>query len=63
MSEKKLHRSATEKKISGVCGGLAEYFDMDPTVVRIIWVLLTFLTASFPGLLIYIICALVMPVE
>lgn len=63
MSEKKLHKSSKEKKLWGVCGGLAEYFEVDPTIVRIAWVLLTFVTASFPGVLIYIICGLVMPVE
>ena len=56
---KKLRRSTKDKKILGVCGGLAEYFDVDPTVVRIIYLLLL-LGAGF-GLLAYLICALIMP--
>ena len=56
---KKLYRSTTNKKLFGVCGGLAEYFDVDPTVVRIIYLLLL-LGAGF-GLLAYLICALILP--
>jgi len=56
---KKLYRSTTNKKLFGVCGGLAEYFDVDPTVVRIIYLLL--LLGAGVGLLAYLICALVMP--
>ena len=47
--------------ISGVCAGIAEYFDFDPTLVRIAYVLLSFFSAGFPGLLLYIILAIVMP--
>ena len=60
MSEaKKLYRSKTDKKIFGVCGGFAEYFDIDATVMRIIFVILFF--AGCIGLLAYLICALIMP--
>lgn len=59
--EKKLYRSRTDKKICGVCGGLAKYLSMDATIVRLIVVLLTL--AGCSGLLIYIICALVIPEE
>ena len=61
MADKKLVRSA-DKKIAGVCGGLAEYFGMDASVVRIIWLLATIFTA-FAGVLIYIILMLVMPAQ
>ena len=61
MADKKLVRSAN-KKIAGVCGGLAEYFGMDASIVRIIWLLATIFTA-FAGVLIYIILMLVMPVQ
>lgn len=61
MSEKKLFRSATNKKICGVCGGLAEYLGMDATVMRILWVLFALLGGC--GLLAYLICALIMPVK
>lgn len=61
MSEpKKLYRS-NDKKISGVCGGIAEYFDLDPTIMRLLWVVLTLCTVAFPGILAYIICALIIP--
>jgi phage shock protein PspC (stress-responsive transcriptional regulator) len=56
---KKLYKSHTDKKISGVCAGIAEYFGFDPTLVRLGWVLLTVLGGS--GILAYIICAIVMP--
>lgn len=56
----KLKRSEN-KMIAGVCGGLAEYFKFDPTIVRIVYVLVSLLSAAFPGLLIYLILWLVMP--
>ena len=54
---KKLYRSKTEKQISGVCGGIANYFNIDPTIVRLIWVAVSLLSASVPGVFIYIICS------
>ena len=61
MADKKLVRSA-DKKIACVCGGLSEYFGMDASIVRIIWLLATIFTA-FAGVLIYIILMLVMPAQ
>ena len=61
MADKKLVRSAN-KKIAGVCGGLAQYFGMDASIVRIIYLLATIFTA-FAGVLIYIILMLVMPAQ
>jgi len=60
MAEKKLMRSAN-KIVAGVCGGLAEYFNLDPTLVRVIYAALTLFTAGFPGVLLYIIMMLLMP--
>ena len=57
--EKKLYKSNQNKKIDGVCGGIAEYFGIDPTVVRLIWALFSLMGGS--GILAYIICALVIP--
>ena len=57
--EKKLYKSKTDKKICGVCGGLAEYLNVDPTVIRLIWVLAVLFAGC--GLLAYIIAALVIP--
>ena len=59
--EKKLRRSK-DKMIAGVCAGLAHYFDLDPTVIRIVYVLLSIFTA-FAGVLVYLILWLVMPKE
>ncbi len=60
MSEtKKLQRSSDNKKIFGVCAGFAEYFDVDVTIIRIIFLVL--LLCAGGGLLAYLICALVMP--
>ena len=57
--EKKLYKSASDKKLCGVCGGLAKYFSIDATIVRLATVLLTLFVGG--GLLAYIICALVIP--
>ncbi len=56
--EKRLYRS-NNKKLAGVCAGIAEYFDIDPTLVRVLWVL--FILAGGSGILAYIICAFVIP--
>jgi len=58
---KKLYRSRTNRKILGVCGGLAEYYDVDPTLIRLIAVLGTIFTAFFPGVLAYLVAAAIMP--
>ena len=59
MNEKKLYKSSTDKKLAGVCGGIAEYFNIDSTLVRLGWVVFCALGGS--GLLAYIIAALVIP--
>ncbi len=56
----RLHRSSSEKMLAGVSGGLAEYFDVDVTLVRVGWVVLTFLTAGF-ALVGYLLLAIIMP--
>ena len=62
MPPKKLHLSSRDKKIAGVCGGIAEYFEFDPTLVRVIWALLLLMGYGVP-LVIYIICWAVMPMD
>ena len=57
--EKKLYRSRTDKKLAGVCGGLAEYLNMDVTIIRLIWALVTVFAGV--GLIAYLVCALVIP--
>lgn len=56
---KRLTRSSTDKKIAGVCGGLAEYFDLDPTLVRVLWLLLIFFAGT--GVLAYLILWIALP--
>lgn len=58
--EKRLYRSAKDRRIAGVCGGLGEYFHVDPTFIRLLWVVFACMGGS--GLLAYIICILVIPV-
>ena len=59
---RKLRRSTADYMLGGVCGGLAEYFEIDPTLVRVAYVLLTICTA-FSGTLAYIVLWIVMPKE
>lgn len=59
---KKLYRSKTDRKIAGICGGIGQYFDIDPTLVRIGFVLLA-LPGGFPGILTYLVLWLVIPEE
>jgi phage shock protein PspC (stress-responsive transcriptional regulator) len=58
---KRLYRSKTDRKIAGVCGGLAQYFDIDPTIIRVIAVVSIFFTGA--GIIAYIVLALVVPIE
>lgn len=59
--EKRLYRINEGKVIAGVCGGVAEYFNIDPTVVRVIWAILG--CFAFSGIIAYIIAALIIPVK
>ncbi len=52
-------RSSRDKKLGGVCAGLAEYFDLDPTIVRVVWFLAVFFAGT--GLLVYIVLWIVLP--
>ena len=60
MVKKRLYRSIKDRKIAGVCGGMAEYFDVDPTVVRLLWAL-SLILGIFPSIIAYIICWVVIP--
>ncbi|MEP0368809.1 MAG: PspC domain-containing protein [Cyclobacteriaceae bacterium] len=59
---KRLTRSK-DSMIAGVCGGIANYFDLDPTVVRLLYILLSVVSIGFPGVICYIIMMLVIPAE
>ncbi len=61
MPNKKLYLSTVDKKISGVCGGIAEYFDVDATLIRLAWVLLTIVSLGLGGVIAYIIAAIIIP--
>lgn len=58
---RRLTRSVMDRKIAGVCGGFAEYFGMDPTILRILWVFVTLATGIFPGVLAYLAAWILMP--
>lgn len=58
---KKLYKSKDNKVISGVLGGLGEYFDVDPVLFRVGYIFLTVFSALFPGIITYILMALIVP--
>ena len=60
---KKLYRSRNDKMVSGVCAGIANYLNIDPTLVRVIYAVLSVFTAFVPGLILYIVLAIVIPQE
>lgn len=55
----RLYRSKTERKVAGVCGGIADYFDVDPTIIRLAWLIAVFCAGG--GLLAYLIALIVIP--
>jgi phage shock protein C len=58
---KRLYLSNDDKKLLGVCGGIAEYFNIDPTVIRLGWVVATIASGVVPGIIAYLVAAMVMP--
>lgn len=60
---KRLFRSKTNKVISGILGGLGDYLNMDPVILRLIWLLVVVFTGFFPGLIVYIIASIIVPVK
>ncbi|MCF0179935.1 MAG: PspC domain-containing protein [Bacteroidales bacterium] len=63
MADKKLTRLAADKKLGGVCSGLAKYFGMDATIVRLGYALVTLCTGLIPCLLVYVIAMFIVPEE
>ena len=63
MPERRLRRSPDRKMIAGVIGGLAEYFDRDVSLLRLLYVLISVLSAAFPGIIVYLILWLVVPLR
>lgn len=62
MATSKLYRSRSDRMIAGVAGGIAEYFGVDSTIVRLLWALL-FLPGGLPGFVPYVICWIIIPLE
>jgi phage shock protein C len=58
-----LYRSEKNKVIAGVCGGIAEHLDVDPVLVRLVYILLTFGTGLGPGLIVYVIAWMIIPAQ
>lgn len=58
---KRIYRSKKDRMIAGVCGGIAEYFKIDPTIVRLLWVLVTIFTGLILGIIAYILAAIIIP--
>jgi len=63
MNGKPLTRSSSDKMLFGVCGGIARWLGWDSTLLRVVYVLVSICSAAFPGILVYIILAIVMPVS
>lgn len=61
MATKRLYRSETDRMLGGVCGGLAEYIGIDPTIVRLLFVLLTIVTVGIPMPLVYFLMCIIVP--
>lgn len=61
VKNKKLYKSANNKMLSGVCAGFADFIGIDPTIVRVIYALVSFFTGGFPGVIIYIMLAIIIP--
>jgi phage shock protein C len=60
---KKLYLSTTDRKLSGVCGGIGAYFGIDPGLIRLGWIVFTVLSGILPGIIAYLIAAVVIPAE
>jgi len=60
---KKLYRSDTHRMLAGICGGFGEYTNTDPSVIRILWLLLTVFTGFLPGIIAYILAIFIVPAK
>jgi phage shock protein C len=63
MQAKKLYRSRTDRMLAGIFGGMGEYFSVDPTLLRLGWVVVTILSAVIPGVAIYLVAMVLVPLE
>jgi phage shock protein C len=60
-SPRRLTRSKSDRKVAGVCGGLARYFGWDPTLVRAVYVVASIVSVAFPGIIVYLVLWAIMP--
>ncbi|MFZ1654776.1 MAG: PspC domain-containing protein [Candidatus Moraniibacteriota bacterium] len=60
---KHLYRSQSNKVLAGICGGLGEYWNIDPVMLRLLWILVTVFTGFAPGVIAYVLAAFVVPVK
>lgn len=63
MHQKKLFRSEKNRVFAGICGGLGEYFNVDPVAIRLVWLLIVIFSGVFPGVIAYIIAIFIIPPE
>jgi phage shock protein C len=61
LTSRRLVRSSSDRMLAGVCGGVGKYLDMDPTLVRVLYAVLTFFTGIVPGLIVYVVLAFLLP--
>lgn len=61
MTNKRLYKSSTDKKLCGVCAGIANFFNIDPTIIHVIFAIAAIFTTGFPFTLLYIILAFILP--
>jgi phage shock protein PspC (stress-responsive transcriptional regulator) len=61
MEHKRLYKSDKNRVFAGICGGLGEYFDIDPVLLRLVWLLVVIFTGVVPGLVAYLIASFVVP--
>lgn len=61
METKRLYRSHKNRVFAGICGGLGEYFDVDPVAIRLVWMLIVIFTGIFPGVIAYILAIFIIP--
>lgn len=61
METKRLYRSHTNKVLAGVCGGLGEYFNIDPVLIRLFWLLVVIFSGVVPGIVAYIFAVFIVP--
>ena len=61
MTNKRLYKSSTDKKLCGVCAGIANFFNIDPTIIRVLYAVAAIFTTGFPFTLLYIVLAFILP--